>query len=263
MAELLRHIGEQHLAGFILVLARLSPLFLVAPLFSSPLIPARARGVIAVALAIGITPLAMRNRPLPLDAMGLGALAIKEILIGLAFAFTVAAVFAALQVAGSIADTMVGFSFAGVMDPITGNHSAMLANVYALVGTMIFIAIGGDGWLAQGIARTYELVPLDRAPDIGALVAGADSAFGGVLLAALEVVAPVLLAVLLADIAFGLVSRVVPQLNAFAVAFPAKIAIGLLVFAAALPFAGTWLGDQLQGSVGDALRTLRAVPGVL
>ena len=73
----------------------------------------------------------------------------------------------------------------------------------------------------------------------------------------MEICAPVLLAMLLTDAAFGLVSRVMPSLNVFGVGFPAKVLVGLLVVAASLPFVGGWAGDQLQGSVVSALRMLR------
>jgi flagellar biosynthesis protein FliR len=67
----------------------------------------------------------------------------------------------------------------------------------------------------------------------------------------------VVIAVTLTDAAFGVVSRVVPQLNVFAVGFPAKVTVGLLVLGVSLPFAAGWLSDELQRSVGAALETLR------
>jgi flagellar biosynthesis protein FliR len=249
--------GEQTAAGFILVLGRVGPLFLVAPLFSSKMIPARARGVLAVALAVGLSPLARHDRQLPLDVGSLGILLGKEILVGLAFAFTVSAVLAAIQAAGSFLDTLVGFSFGAAIDPITGAQSNVLSQLYGLIGVMIFVAIGGDALMVQGLARTYDLVPLTAMPSLALLTAGAVHAFTGIFAAALELAAPVVLALVITDAAFGMLARVVPQLNVFAVGFPAKIAVGLLVVIASLPFAAGWISDQLTQSVGDALHTIR------
>jgi flagellar biosynthetic protein FliR len=67
------------------------------------------------------------------------------------------------------------------------------------------------------------------------------------------VAAPVLVALLITDVAFGVVSRVVPQLNVFAVGFPTKVAVALLVVGASLPFTANWISNQLTVSVGDAL----------
>jgi flagellar biosynthetic protein FliR len=258
--DVLAHFSEEQTAGFILVLARVSPLFILAPLFSSSMIPARARGIIAVGLALGIYPIATHagdGQEIPMEILALGGLILKEMLVGMAFAFSLAALFAAIQVAGSILDTLIGFSFGALVDPITGTNGGVLNQLYALIGVMIFVVINGDAWVIQGLARSYEAIPLTDAPSMGSLVEGAQVAFTGIFSAAIEVCAPVLLAVLLTDVAFGLVSRVMPQLNVFAVGFPAKVIVGLVLVGATLPFVAGWLGDELQSSVSTALHTLK------
>ncbi len=257
MNELLAQFSESQVAGFLLVLARVSPLFLLAPLFSSKMFPPRARGIAAVAITVGMAPLATRGQQVPVGALELGGLLAKEILVGLAFALAIAVLFAAVQVAGSLVDTFTGFAFAAIIDPITGNQSAVIHNLYTLIGVAIFVAIGGDAWVIQGLARSYDAIPLLATPDIGALVGGANAAFVGIFAAGLEVAAPIVLALILTDVAFGLVSKVMPQLNVFAVGFPAKITVGLLVIGVSLPFAAGWLEDELQTSVRSALETLQ------
>jgi flagellar biosynthesis protein FliR len=258
--SLLAEFGQQQVLGFFLVLARVSPLFLLAPLFSSKLLPGRAKGIVAVGLAIGIAPIAL-NAPgggaIPTDVLELGGLVLKEMLVGLGFAFALGALFAAVQVAGSLVDTIIGFSFGALVDPVTGTNGGVLNQLYALVGVMIFVVINGDAWVIQGLARSYEAIPLSESPAIGSLVEGAQVAFSGIFAAAIEICAPVLLAATLTDVAFGLVSRVMPQLNIFAVGFPAKVTVGLVIVGASLPFVAGWLGEELQGSVASALRTLR------
>jgi flagellar biosynthetic protein FliR len=250
--------GQQQVLGFFLVLARVSPLFLLAPLFSSKMLPARARGIVAVGLTIGIAPIAMNagGEQIPTEVLALGGLVLKEMLVGMGFSFALAALFAAVQVAGSLLDTLIGFSFGALVDPITGTNGGVLNQLYALVGVMIFVAIDGDAWVIQGLARSYEAVPLASAPDVGTLVEGAQLAFGGIFGAAVQICAPVLLAVVLTDVAFGLLNKVVPQLNVFAVGFPAKVTVGLVLVGASLPFVAGWIDDELQRSVSSALRTL-------
>jgi flagellar biosynthetic protein FliR len=258
--SILAEFGQQQVLGFFLVLARVSPLFLLAPLFSSKLLPARARGIAAVGLAIGIAPIALHApgaAAIPTGVFELGGLILKEMLVGFGFAFALGALFAAVQVAGSLVDTMIGFAFGALVDPVTGTNGGVLNQLYALVGVMIFVVIGGDAWVIQGLARSYEAIPLSESPAIGSLVEGAQVAFSGIFAAAIEICAPVLLAATLTDVAFGLVSRVMPQLNIFAVGFPAKVTVGLVMVGVSLPFVVGWLGDELQGSVAAALRTLR------
>ncbi len=256
MNALLQQVSEQQLAGFILVLARVSPLFLLAPIFSSRMLPARARGVVAVAISFGIAPLALHGQHLNLDGLNLAGLIGKELLVGLSYSFALAAVFAAISVAGSLMDTAMGFSFGSLIDPITGTQSPILTQLYAMVGVLVFIAIDGDHWMIEGLARSYQLVPIGKFPSITSIVGGADHAFVSIFGSAIELAAPVLLAVLLTDCAMGLVARVMPQLNVFAVGFPAKIAVGLLVMGVSLPFVGGWISDQVQVSVSSALQSI-------
>jgi flagellar biosynthesis protein FliR len=258
--DLLAQFSEQQVAGFILVLARISPLFVLAPLFSSKMLPARARGIVAVGLTLGIMPIAVHagdGQHIPMDVLPLAGLIVKEILVGMGFSFALAALFAAVQVAGSILDTLIGFSFGALVDPITGTNGGVLNQLYALIGVMIFVVINGDAWVIQGLARSYEQVPLTATPEIGSLVQGVQVAFSGIFASAIEVCAPVMLAVLLCDVAFGLVSKVMPQLNVFAVGFPAKVIVGLVLVGASLPFMAGWLGDELQSSVASALHSLK------
>jgi flagellar biosynthetic protein FliR len=255
--ELLARFSEQQVAGFFLVLARVSPLFLLAPLFSSKKIPGRARAVIAIALTIGILPVVQHGR-IDLDILGFGGLILKELLVGLAFAYALGAMFAAMQAAGALLDTLIGFSFGAMVDPVTGTQSTVLSQMYALFGVAVFIAIGGDGWVIKGLARTYDAVPLSEAPALGSMVHGAQVAFSGIFVAAFMIGAPVLIAVIIVDAAFGVVSRVVPQLNVFAVGFPAKMIVGLVLIGASLPFVVDFLGFEVQGSVREALRALKA-----
>jgi flagellar biosynthetic protein FliR len=257
MNQLLVQVGPQRIAAFFLVLARVSPLFAIAPLFSSKLLPMRVRAIVAVGLAIGLSPVVAKGHELDLGAFNLAALIGKELLIGLAFAYALAALFAAVTVAGSLLDTLVGFSFGSLVDPVSGNQSSVLAQLYSMVAVLVFIAIGGDSWVIQGLARTYDVVSLTDYPALGPLVAGANTIFVKVFSSALQVAAPVLLAILITDAGFGMVSRVVPQLNVFQVAFPTKVLVALLLIGVSLPFVGGWLANELQTDVGVALHSIR------
>jgi flagellar biosynthetic protein FliR len=248
--------GGQPVTGFFLVLARIGPLFVLAPLFSSKMIPSTVKGIVAVGFAIGLTGIAMHGQHIPGDPLEVAGLLVVNLLVGLLLAFAVACMFAAIQTAGGLADILSGFSFGATVDPINGNQGGTFSELYGLVGLMLFIAIGGDAWILRGLARTFTLVPLTKGPQLGSLVAGAETAFTSIFTAALEVAAPVILALLITDVAFGLVSRVVPQMNVFSIAFPLKVGVTLLVVSASLPFLGGWMSNQLYTSVATALHAL-------
>ena len=103
----------------------------------------------------------------------------------------------------------------------------------------------------------YDAVPLLDTPAIGSMVQGAQVAFSGIFVRAFMIGAPVILALIITDAAFGVVSRVVPQMNVFAVGFPAKMIVGLTLLGASLPFVSGFIADQLQRSVAQALHTLK------
>ncbi len=257
MNQLLQSFGEQHVASFVLVLARLTPLFLLGPVMSSKLVPMRVRGIVAVALAIGIAPVVSAHHPIPLDLWQIAGLILKEMLIGLCFAFVVGALFAAFSVAGGLLDTLSGFAYGAQVDPVNGNQSAVLSSAYSMVALLIFIAIGGDQWVITGLARSYDVVGITDYPQLGRLVQGAVQAFSQIFVSAIEIAGPVILALILTDAAVGVVSRVVPQLNVFAVGLPAKVIVALVMIGATLPFVAGWLTDTLQQDVFSALQAMR------
>jgi flagellar biosynthesis protein FliR len=256
MSELLSRLAGNELAGFILVLARVTPLFLIAPPFSSSIIPPRVRGIVAVGVAIGLAPIALHGQHVPSDPVALAALIVEGGLVGMGFAFSLAILFGAVETAGALADLGAGFSYGSLIDPISGNESGAFSHIYSMFGIAIFFVIGGEAWVLRGLSRTFQLVPLTSAPRLENLVGGAEQVFSTVFASALEIAAPVLIALFVTDAAFAVVSRVVPQLNVFAVGFPAKVAVALLIVAATLPFVGGWIASQMSTSVGAALGAL-------
>lgn len=256
MTVLMHAIGPANVTGFFLVLARVAPLFMLAPLFSSKMLPTQVKTVIAVALSIGLTPIAMHGQTVPTDPVSVIGLMVEQILVGLAFSFAVGTVFVAAESAGALLDMIAGFSYGQLIDPVDGNQGGVLTGLYGVVGLAMFLAINGDAWTVRGLGRTFQLVPLTSSARVGPMVNGVEQAFGSIFVSALEIAAPALLALLVTDVAFGLVSRVVPQLNIFAVGFPMKIGVALLAVAAALPLLGNFMSSQITTAISTALHSL-------
>ena len=247
--------GEQ-LAGFVLVLARIGGLFFFAPIFSSRLIPARAKFMAAAALSLAMTPLAMGAGPIPTEPIALAALLVKEVIVGLAIALALGVVAAAVHAGASIVDAVGGFAFASLVDPFTNMQGSPFAQLYAMFATMILLVSGGDHIMIQGLARSYDLVPIDAALNFSRMADLALTGIAEVFVIGLEVVAPVLLALVLTDMALGLISRAVPQMNVFFVGIPAKILVAFGVAAASLPFVALRLQEALGEAVVRALEVM-------
>src|SRR5271170_7053505 len=160
LTQLIDAVTGDRILAFFLVLARLAPLFVLAPVFSAKQIPPVVKGTIGVALAIGLTGIAAQGQQMPTDVVSIVGLIAVQLLVGLAFAFAVAAMFAALEVGGSFLVVVSGFSYGSLINPFTGTQQAVLSRLYSLVGLALFLAIGGDAYLIRGIARTFALVPL-------------------------------------------------------------------------------------------------------
>jgi flagellar biosynthetic protein FliR len=220
------------------------------------MVPARVKGIVAVGLSIGLTPVAVHGQTIPTDPMAVAGMLVVQVLVGLAFAFAVGMVLTAIEAAGALTDMVAGFSYGSVVDPVNGNQGGTMTNLYSLVGLALFIAIGGDAWTLRGLQKTFDLVPLTKAPQIASLTSGVEQAFATIFVSAVEVCAPVILALLITDVAFGMIAKVVPQMNIFGVGFPMKVGVAMLVVAASLPFLGSFMNDQISNAVFGILHFL-------
>ena len=144
------NVATADIVGFVLVLARVGPLFAFAPVFSSRMIPAQAKLIAAGAMSLALTPLAAHGQRLQVDSLAIAPLALKEVLVGLAFAVAIGVLSAAVQAAGSLLDAIVGFSFAALVDPIDNAQAAVFGQLYALFATMVFLLTGGDQIMVLG-----------------------------------------------------------------------------------------------------------------
>lgn len=224
------------LVAFMLVVARMSGLFLLAPVFSSPLIPARLKLMALVSLSVVMTPIAAATvTQVPTDGLTLALTLFKETLIGLALGFSVAIVFSAVQVGASLIDTSIGFSLASIMDPLTSSQSSIIGSFYSMVATLAFLAVNGHYWMLSGFARSFEIVPVDVMPRFANMLHNVQEIFFQLFVMAFQIAAPVLITLLVVDVVLGIVARVVPQMNVFFVGIPLKIAIGMGAIIVGLP----------------------------
>jgi flagellar biosynthetic protein FliR len=249
-------IAATQLVGYVLVMCRVGGLFVLAPIFSGKMIPTQAKVIVAGAISFALEPMVVSGVTIP-TGVEVVPLIMKELLVGLAFALSLGVVAAGLQAAASIMDTMIGFSFAQLVDPLTQAETAIIGQLYSLFAVIVFLLIGGDHLMIEGLDASYRLIPLGSVPSATQLGAIAAQDLTQMFLIAIEVAAPVIVALALVDISLALVSRAVPQMNVFIVGIPAKIMVGLGAIAASLPFLTGHLEDQLQNAVYQALETLR------
>jgi flagellar biosynthetic protein FliR len=252
----LPHVAATELVGFVLVLCRVGGLFVLAPIFSGRMIPAQAKLLVAGVISFALMPLVTHGQTIP-TGVDVAPLVLKELLVGLGIALSLAVVGAGIQLAASVLDTTIGFSFAQLVDPLTQAQTAIVGQLYSLFSVLVFLMIGGDHLMIEGLAASYRLVPLGRVPSTAQLAGLAGHDLTTMFVIGLQVAAPVLVALGLVDVALALVARAVPQMNVFIVGLPAKILVGFGAIAASLPFVTGHLQDELQQAVYDALGALK------
>lgn len=247
-------IAGRELVALVLVVGRLGPLFMLAPILSAKFLPTRVKTLVAAAVAVALTPIAAQGQQIPTSVFAFATTLAKEVAVGLAFAVALAVVTAAVQAGASMVDTTVGFSFGAVLDPMSGVSNGVLGQVYTLFATMVFLLSGGLGLMVQGLARSYDLVPLGTIPRLGSLAGLALNGLEQVPVIGFELVAPVVLAVFVTDATFGLVARAVPSMNVFIIALPAKVLLAFAVVAVSLPLVGLHLQDDFANAISQALQ---------
>jgi flagellar biosynthetic protein FliR len=241
---------EQQLWIWLVAMIRPGAAFLVAPVFGAAFVPVQLR--LIVALAIGIAALHAVHFALPADGLASIAgflLVAGEAMSGLALGFAVQIGFSAALVAGETIGNAMGLGFATMVNPASGEHSPAVGQFMAILATFLFLAADGHLALAAIVIDSYKALP----PGSGWL--DADSVmrlvlFGGTLFAAgLSIALPVGAALILVQVAMGLLARSAPALNLFAVGLPATLLAGVVLLAMAAPA----MSDSIAGSISQGL----------
>lgn len=220
--------------NLLLIFARMGGLVMTAPVFSSHRVPPQLRAAISVIMTMIVFPLV---KPIPIEnsIINFGLLVVNEVIIGLVLGFTANMIFMVIQVAGELQDTQIGFGFAGVVDPNMGQSSAIIGQLQMIMMWIIFVAANGHHFLLKAVAESFILIP----PGLGAFnVEGVNrmvTISAEMLMLAIKIGAPVVAAVLVADMAMGVLQRTAPQLNLMAVGFQVKIVVGVAVLILAMP----------------------------
>lgn len=250
--------SQAEMFRFLLILARVSPLMITAPIWGSPLVPGTVRVFLAMLVAALLLPVTRGPLPPGLDTsvLVLAFAVAVELLIGYLVALLATLMFAAAQFAGQLVDIQVGFGIANVIDPLTSAQVTIIGQLQYLTALFIFLLLDGHHLLLRGLADTFAAAPLGRPlANAGALALVVSR--GGRLLFSVgaSIAAPTVTALFLTNFAMGLVARMLPQMNIFMVGLPVNVAVGLLALAASLSlFTAVWRGAM--GGLGDELTAL-------
>ena len=210
-------------------------LFTSAPIFSSKAVPARAKIALAFFVALAAQP-SLEGQPVISinDATAFGAV-LQQVGVGLAIGFSIRVVLAAVELAGEVVGFQMGLSFASFFDPTIGGQSSAVARFFGQMALFMFVVMGGHLMVLMTVIQSFVAFPVDQnflqaLQQMKIYDLGTDLFASGLWMSL-----PMVGMLMFANLALGIVSRVAPQMNIYAIGFPITLTVGLVGMAATLP----------------------------
>jgi flagellar biosynthetic protein FliR len=237
----------EKLLSFAMVITRVSAFFLFVPIFGSETIPALMRVSATVILSIFFC---ITNPPIVAaqDASTIQAMILLagEATYGLALGIIAATLFSIVKLGGRIIEDQMGLTMAEIIDPLTEERGQPLASLLEMIFVIAFLAANGHHILIRVIQRSYELFPAGKIPTMASLAGNMLDATSMMLIAGLQIAAPILAALLVLLVALAILARIVPEMDIFFISFPLRMLLGLLMLVAFVPFIDEFVGETAQ-----------------
>lgn len=221
----------QKVIYFVLVITRVSGMMLTAPLFSTYPVPQPVKNGLIAFVAFILFPLVAKISPIahmPTDMIGLGILAVREVIIGSIIGFCMNLIFVSIQVAGQLISIDMGLAMSELLDPVTRQQTPVVGQFYLFMAMIAFLFVNGDHYLFQSLIDSYRLIPIDTNFAIqGALVEKIVYFTSQIFVIAFSIIMPVYSILFVVSVLLGFTSKMMPQMNIFQLAMPFKIYIGI------------------------------------
>jgi len=249
------------IAAFLWPFLRISALMMSEPLLGHRAIPIRVRigfsFMLAVVVASTLPPPPQVELASPTGLL----IAAQQILIGVAIGFSMRLLLAAIEMAGSLAGLTMGLGFAIFYDPQNSAQTAVLGQFVGLIAVLMFFAINGHLMVIAALVESFQVLPISVQPLNGAGFHALALAGGQIFVIGVLLSLPVLAALLIVNVAMGVMSRAAPQLNLFAVGFPLTITAGFAVLLMALPYFSPHFVRLYEEGVATALKIVGLLAG--
>jgi flagellar biosynthetic protein FliR len=243
------------LAGVAWPFFRVSALFLSIPVFTGHMVPMRVRVMLAVAVTWLISPTLPAMPDAALFSLPGFWIAVQQFLIGLAIGLVLHLVFEAIVFGGQSVAYSMGLGFASLVDPRTGVQVPIIAQFYQILATLLFLTMDGHLVVIRLLVESFHALPVGfeglSADGMRQLALWASRLFAAGVLLSL----PLVTALLLVNLGFGVASRAAPQLNIFSVGFPVSLGLGLFLIGISVPD----VLSLFSGFLDDGYRLMTAV----
>lgn len=210
---------------FGLLLIRIGMVVVAAPPFNGLYFPATVK--VGLILLLGVILLPLVDVTPEGTPVGLAVIAARETAIGLSLGLAVRMLVAGAEMAGYLVGFQLGFAYAATVDPQTGARNNVIASLYGSVALLTFLAIDGHHEVLRALLASYQALPIGTGGLDGSLVDVVSRMLGIVFDVGAQLAAPVVIVLLIVELAIGLASRAAPALNLMAIGFPIRLAVGL------------------------------------
>ena len=253
---------QGHAAAYLLVLTRVTGIFVIAPFFGSLNIPAHIRVGTAVAFSFVLFPIVDSYGPVSApDNVFLYAVAVAgELFVGWLIGFVGYISFAAITMAGKVMDMQVGFAIVNVVDPTSGQQIPLIGSFLYNLAIIILLVTNGHHMILAALVESFRTVPIaGLEPNISMALLIANFT-NGIFLTGMKIAMPITFALLLTNVGLGILARTMPQMNIFVVGIPMQLMIGITVLSMVIPFYVLFLDvlfHEMYGNISLALRALQ------
>lgn len=248
---------QNYIGLFLLIFVRISGMVVLAPVIGSRNIPPNVKAGFSLTMTLIALPLlAGTNVVIPDQLLSYLFLVGSELICGMTIGFVSSLIFAAVQMTGSLLDTQIGFGMVNVFDPQAGQQVPLVGNFQYILGLLLFLSLDGHHVLLTALFDSFKIVPLSTVTFHASLTEYIVTLVCGIFVVAFKITLPVLIALIIAEVALGILARTMPQMNIFVVGVPAKIIVGIFVLSAVVPYFIRFLEVGFHAMYQDVYRLL-------
>lgn len=236
MESFLNDLVVSHVFAFMLIFMRLGMAMMIMPGIGESFVSPQVRLHFALAMSFVLTPfLATQLPPVPTGTVDFVALLLVEAFIGLFIGTVMRIMISALDTAGMVVSMQIGFGSAQMFNPVTAAQGSLGGAVYSTLGVTLLLATNMHHYMLASIADSYQLFPaVGKIPDIGAVAEVISNVVNVAFKIGVQLAIPFLIVGTLLQVGFGLLGRLMPQIQIFFLALPMQILLGLVMLAMVL-----------------------------
>lgn len=241
-----------------LVFLRVGAILFALPIFGDSTVPVRIRLFISLAVALIVSPLLTGPwlRPIDTNPVMLGVLVIKEVALGLVVGLVARISFDAILLGSSMIAYQMGFGAANLMAPGSDTTMDAFTSMQRLIYILIFFSLNLHHIFLTGIIESFSVLPPGAFGLNPELAQSVISASGAMFSSAIQISAPITVALLFTTAALGLMARAVPALNVFSLSFAVNFMVGLTLYIATMSFYSSWLSKNFALQAKDIFSTI-------